>query len=380
MTTSTLLYLVIVLLHYAKSADDLKTTGDNLKKIIEDSFSQSRDHEDAMEYHIKAQEYIQTAFKDSGIETELQKFASDVEEKKGTNVIGVMKGSRAGTADDSVMLIGGHYDTTRKTPGVDNNGSGLSAIIEALKSLKASGFSCKNTILFAAFDLKENDEATCKNGTCGSNEFVNNWLKTYLADNSAKFQGAIILDTIMNYDNTETSQNSFLTGDEFVSFNEEMTTNKMKGNFLFCTSRSADSQLTDAVVEQWGEDADYKFMKVQIPIEGRPTEEQSSKYEFLLDSDHRSFWNNDQPYKAIYLTDTALHRGVMRSCYHRSCDNSTTMLTDQNLLFAAKTTQTIKNTLAQLAVCESTSAASGIYSIHVLLMMVVSAVASYMSV
>ena len=49
------------------------------------------------------------------------------------NVVGRLPGRLTGTSDDKIVLIGSHYDTVQTTPGVDNNGSGITALLQALK-------------------------------------------------------------------------------------------------------------------------------------------------------------------------------------------------------------------------------------------------------
>lgn len=49
------------------------------------------------------------------------------------NVVGRLPGRFTGTPGDKMVLIGSHYDTVQTTPGVDDNGSGMTALLQALK-------------------------------------------------------------------------------------------------------------------------------------------------------------------------------------------------------------------------------------------------------
>ena len=49
------------------------------------------------------------------------------------NVVGRLPGRFTGTRNDKMVLIGSHYDTVQTTPGVDDNGSGMTALLQALK-------------------------------------------------------------------------------------------------------------------------------------------------------------------------------------------------------------------------------------------------------
>ena len=51
----------------------------------------------------------------------------------GVNIIGQLPGRYTGSRDDKIVLIGSHYDSEDTTPGVDDNGSGMTALLQALK-------------------------------------------------------------------------------------------------------------------------------------------------------------------------------------------------------------------------------------------------------
>ena len=63
------------------------------------------------------------------------------------NVIGRLPGRFTGTRDDKMVLIGSHYDTVQTSPGVDDNGSGMTALLQALKLITIPG----NKIVFDYF-------------------------------------------------------------------------------------------------------------------------------------------------------------------------------------------------------------------------------------
>ena len=74
---------------------------------------------------------------------------------EGTNIIGILKGSRWGKSTDTPIIIGAHLDTVPNSPGSDDNGSGLSALIEAARAISSSDCSYRNSIIFVAFDYEE---------------------------------------------------------------------------------------------------------------------------------------------------------------------------------------------------------------------------------
>ena len=47
----------------------------------------------------------------------------------------MIRSSRTGTADDQIVIVGAHYDTTQNTTGVDDNGSGATALLQVAKNI-----------------------------------------------------------------------------------------------------------------------------------------------------------------------------------------------------------------------------------------------------
>ena len=115
-----------------------------------------------------------------------------------------------------------------------------------------------------AFDLHErqplclgsvNCPCTSGSGLCGSNFFVQN-LTQYLNNTGAGFQGAVILETVLNYNNTPNSQilpAGFEQG--FPQQYQEVSQNQFKGDFLVVSGRAQDDgQLISAVTNAFKED------------------------------------------------------------------------------------------------------------------------------
>ena len=51
----------------------------------------------------------------------------------GTNVIGVLPGQLWGTKHDEILVVGAHWDTFPFSEGMDDNGSGVTALLEVNK-------------------------------------------------------------------------------------------------------------------------------------------------------------------------------------------------------------------------------------------------------
>ena len=72
-----------------------------------------------------------------------------------TNIIAILPGKYRGTPKDEIYLIGAHYDTVRRSPGIDDNGSGSAAVLEMARLLTKHKCYFNKTIIFTLFDLEE---------------------------------------------------------------------------------------------------------------------------------------------------------------------------------------------------------------------------------
>ena len=102
-----------------------------------------------------------------------------------------------------------------------------------------------------AFDLEETQptsnvscsgsgNCSCPGGLCGSGYFVQN-LTEYLNNTGSSFQGAIILDTVLNYNDTSDSQMvpvGFNLG--FPQEYKQVSQNQFRGDFLIVIGRAQD--------------------------------------------------------------------------------------------------------------------------------------------
>lgn len=70
-------------------------------------------------------------------------------------MVGVLPGHKWGTPEDAPLVVGAHLDTVEGTPGLDDNGSGVAAMLEVARVLAASDCGFANSVFFVAFDLEE---------------------------------------------------------------------------------------------------------------------------------------------------------------------------------------------------------------------------------
>jgi len=100
----------------------------------------------------KAADSLATAMKSAGLEV----LAADPETR---NVVGVLRGTKAEWADQSVV-VGAHYDHLgvgadgAVRPGADDNASGVAVLLELARQMAAAGPQPR-TIVFAAFTGEE---------------------------------------------------------------------------------------------------------------------------------------------------------------------------------------------------------------------------------
>ncbi|KAK3587896.1 hypothetical protein CHS0354_014408 [Potamilus streckersoni] len=331
-----------------------------MNTTIRDHFSNIRHHETNPTYKEMARTFIYQEFKRSGLDTEFHNF-STTRNVPGSNIIGILKGKRFGTFKDRIAGIGAHYDTVRNSPGVDDNGSGVAAMLEVAKRAKI--LDRLNTAIFVSFDMEEDD-------LTGSRFFVEQWLPQFLVSNyradpskyadQMKLHGFYILDTVMEYNTSDQSQKlppiwtPELQRTLFPSFYNAMVADNYQGDFIVSIYREEDESLDKALSHAWQllSDPLYQMESLQLPISNLTMLIDGGFGDFLR-SDHTNFWRKSLP--AVFMTDSANYRGDMINCYHESCDNRNVMLTEDNLKFLGKQADALYNSLLYL---EETGTAS----------------------
>lgn len=97
---------------------------------------------------MKTADYIENRFKRSGYQVEREKF--QVNQLDCYNLIVEKKGEKLA---DEILLVGAHYDTALGTPGANDNGSGVAALLYIADQLKDKTFD--RTIRLVAFTNEE---------------------------------------------------------------------------------------------------------------------------------------------------------------------------------------------------------------------------------
>ena len=113
-----------------------------------------------------------------------------------------------------------------------------------------------------AFDLQEwqprcsgSGNCPCLGGLCGSGYFVQN-LTEYLSNTGSGFQGVVILETVLNYNDTPNSQmlpKGFYDG--FPQQYRQVSQNQFRGDFLAVIGRAQDDvQLVSGITNAFKKD------------------------------------------------------------------------------------------------------------------------------
>ncbi|KAI1286923.1 Aminopeptidase YwaD [Halotydeus destructor] len=276
-----------------------------------------------------ARQAIISKFKEYKLDTFTQYFTATKRSKvyKGVNVVGVLPGlERDSVGKDRILLLGAHYDTVESSPGIDDNGSGMVAVLEVARILSAKP-QLNHSVMFVAFDLEEL-------GLLGSTAFVREYLipKELMAKKST-FLGAYVIDMVLNYDPSLGAQvlpRDMLTGTPETS--RKITAEGNRGDFVAIWMRKGhDNGIYSTLADEWRKSRDGSYYKLQAFQPQLPANEPSQAELYRLGtftrSDHASFWYHKHPsYKqtlnAILLTDMGPWRGLHKKCYHSWCDDA----------------------------------------------------------
>lgn len=156
----------------------------------------------AQEKMKQVENYIHETFKKHGWIAERQNFHYEIfhgvnidgsltpetyNDIDGVNIVATKLGKEA----NRIVVIGAHYDTVNNSPGADDNGTGVAALLELARILGRHSYS--KTLVLVAFDMEEI-------GFAGSIDFVRK-----LSPDS-RVEGAIILETVGYIDEKENTQ------------------------------------------------------------------------------------------------------------------------------------------------------------------------------
>ncbi|MEO1054540.1 MAG: M28 family peptidase, partial [Bacteroidota bacterium] len=226
----------------------------------------------------KARELLKNHFKGNG----LKAFRHPVEhgDYMGYNYSGVYEGTLDG---DLTVIVSGHYDTVKDTPGADDNASGVAGLLEIARVISKYGFNY--SMDFVAFDLEEEN-------LLGSNLYV----KSLWGNKNMWVKGIINMDMIGYYSDQPNSQ-TIPEGFEslFPDVVSQISESGYKANFIVETTNDFSKPLSDLF------NASAKKYVPGLKTITLTAPDFGSDMESLRQSDHVSFW--DRGYQAISLGD-----------------------------------------------------------------------------
>lgn len=244
----------------------------NLRRHVEAIASREHNVFKPAELEASAQ-YIEKVFADIGYAVAAQRFQSGPAEVRNIEVEIAGQGRR-----DEIIVIGAHYDSMTGSPGANDNGSGVAAVIELARLSR--GAQPARTLRFVAF---ANEELPFfKTEEMGS--------RFYARRSQQRRENVVAmfsLETIGYYSNVPGSQRyPFPLGFFYPS----------AGNFIaFVSDRASRPLLHEAL-------AAFR-RRAEFPSEGIAAPASIPGVDW---SDHWSFWK--EGYAALMVTDTAPYR------------------------------------------------------------------------
>lgn len=267
----------------------------------------------------RAAEYIRATLVSLGYPVEPHRFMAH--DREFLNFLATIRGTHR---PEERVLVVAHYDTVEKSPGADDNGSGVAVLLELARLLAPTRLPApgpfERTVQFVAVNLEERQ---WKDGTFDKACVLGS--RALAAEARAQgwqIEGVLVLESIA-YAGADLEQK----GLEGLPMREV-------GDFLAVVGNEASRGL----VEAFGQAVD----RHQIPLPLLPIVV-PGKGEVLRDtrrSDHAPFW--DQDYAAVMLTDTA---NLRNPHYHQPTDTLDTL----NLDFAAEVCRAVAGTVGALA-------------------------------
>ncbi|KYK22082.1 hypothetical protein AYK21_00260 [Thermoplasmatales archaeon SG8-52-2] len=97
----------------------------------------------------QAGDYIFSVFENLNLDTEFHEWK--FRRFKSRNVVGTLKGYD--TSSDAIIIISAHYDTVKDSPGANDDGSGVAAVLAIAELL--SNYSLRHDVCFIAFSGEE---------------------------------------------------------------------------------------------------------------------------------------------------------------------------------------------------------------------------------
>ncbi len=220
----------------------------------------------------KTADYILQQFESCGMAAELDQF--EFQKTEFANVIFRLPGT---VAADQIIVVGAHYDSVPGSPGANDNGTGVAALLTIAELIKDCAL--EKSIHFVAFVNEESPYFA------GDGMGSLNYARRCRARND-KISAMFSLET-MGYYSSEPGSQSYPPG---VSGYPD------QGDFIGFVSNLASASLLRQSTEIFANHSSFPFQAIAAP----------ESVAGVSLSDHMCFWQMNYP--AIMITDTAPFR------------------------------------------------------------------------
>jgi Zn-dependent M28 family amino/carboxypeptidase len=225
--------------------------------------------------------FIEESFRESGYHPARQEY-----EAAGQNFANVEVEIVGRETPQEIVVIGAHYDTERGSPGADDNGSGLAAVLALSRSFAEKDVS--RTLRFVAFTNEE--RPFLRTANMGSRVYARR-----CRERGEKIAAMLSLEMLGCYSETR--------GSQWLSFFGLLYPDR--GNFLLFVANRSSRALLDRATDAFRRHTRLPYETITLP----------SFLPGARSSDHWSFWKEGYP--ALMLTDTAALR---YRHYHKPTD------------------------------------------------------------
>ena len=220
-----------------------------------------------------AAEYIRAEFKAAGYDALSQKF--DVSGNICENIEAEVRGTNR---REDILVIGAHYDSVKGSPGANDNGTGIAAMLALARQFAQSPVS--RTLRFVAFANEEN------NGD-GPEQMGSYHYARSCSEAGDDVIGMISLEMLGCYSNEEGSQKYPFPFNLFYP---------SRGNFIGFVGNTDSRDFVHSVVGGFRQAVDFPAEGVAAP----------DRFRDINRSDHWAFWQFGYP--ALMATDTSNFR------------------------------------------------------------------------
>nr|XP_039257539.1 uncharacterized protein LOC120334152 [Styela clava] len=369
----------VVPTHTPKSHDNVtQVSTENMKMWLEKHLSKARHHSAGPSIKFHTRHELTKLMEEFTPKVEKQEIdVSEIHEEdrapenfrsfirtttRGFNIIGTSPGISYKTKHDEIIVVMAHYDTASTgTPGVNDNGSGVVALLELARLLGGSACNRNYTVIFVITDFKENGvyRTSTSADSClpqgvfvhnvGSSNFVCHRLMPHLKQFGGKLKMAINLDSLLNVvDSSRNDQWPRETRNALQSYiphgvNFWKAVKKRSFSqdwWMVKSSTSAFRVVFNTKMESSSSLKSEDFLHLLLDTSAKNTRS-SEMLTYLHADDCAPFHKvTEMELPCLTISDTGKLRGYMKRCYHQNCDDLTQVDEDklQNL---AKVTNTV---------------------------------------